>query len=311
VGLFETVLVNAVVVMILFTCILGPAVGERFGLKVARAREAAPMMVSEKVERILVPLANPETSDDLMSMAFLMRDPDSQQPVHTLMVVADGQRMEEKILEYLKKVQHAVDLGVEAAVPVKPLTRIDMNIAHGIARAVQEEQASVVLIGWSGRASTRERIFGSVLDQLLDETHQRVFVNRFIYPLNTTRTVVLAIPPFVERCPGFYEAVHNVKLMASRIEAELHVICEASNMERDKKCVESIDPELEVIYESIPAWGDLESALDRDVDKNTFIVALSARPGTAPWFPELDEMPRNLANRYPDNSFSVVFLSKI
>ncbi len=311
VGLFDTALVNAVVVMILFTCILGPAVVEKFGLIVAHKQEAEPVMPREIPERILVPLANPKTSDDLMSMAFLMRDPASQHPIHTLMVIPDGQGMEEQILLKHKKLQHAVELGVEAGVSVKPLTRIDMNIAHGIARAAREERASMVLIGWSGKVSTRERVFGSVLDQLLDETRQMIFVNRFRYPLNTTRQVVLAIPPFAERSSGFYEAVHNVKLMASRIEAELHIICVEKYLEHDKEYVESIEPNLDATYMTVEDWGHLTEELDKDVDESTMIVALSARRNTAPWFAELDGLPRLLATRYPDNSFSVVFLSEL
>ncbi len=312
VGLFDTTMVNAVVVMILFTCILGPALVEKFGLQMARKIESEPVSPDDFPERIMVPVANPETSADLLDMAFLIRNPDSEEPIFPLMIVDYGEELDERLLLKQKKLDHVVDRGVEAGVPVTPLTRIDMNIAHGIARAAREERISMVLIGWAGQIGARERIFGTVLDQLLDETRQMVFVNNFRYPLNTTRRVVLVIPPFAERSPGFFEAIHNVKLLASRVESELHIVCLEDHLEHDQEFVESIEPELDASYDTMKTWADLPAVLDEDVvDDSTLIVALSARPTTAPWFSELDDIPRMLATRYPTNSYSVVFLSEL
>ncbi len=308
-GVFETELVNAVVLMILVSCILGSSLVEKFGLEVAHRQEMEPAMDRERPERILVPVANPETSDDLMEMAFLMRDSDSEEPIYPLMVVREGSKTDERVQVKHQRMEHAVMRGAEAGVPVKPLTRIDMNPAYGIARTAREEQASMILIGWSGKVSARERIFGSVLDQLLDETRQAVFVNRINYPPNTMRNVVVIIPPFAERSPGFFEAAHDIKLMASRLDANLHVVCVEEYLEHDKEFFESVTPHVETEYAPVPTWSELQNHLDEVVDDHTLIAALSARPGTAPWFPELDGLPRTLAARYPKNSFTVVFLS--
>lgn len=310
-GLFDITLVNAVVVMILFTCILGPALVEKFGLIVAHEQETKPVGPREGPERILVPLANPETADLMFDMALLMHDPDSTEPIYPLVVITDESKADERIIRKQRRLEHVVVAGADAEIPVHPLTRIDINPAHGIARAAREEQASIIIIGWSGRVSTREKIFGTVLDQLLAETKQLVYVNRLKYPLNTTQKVVLVIPPFAERSSGFYEAVHNVKLLASRVEAELEVICLERYLEHDREFVESIEPEWTATYKTIEDWSDLASALDESNQEGMHIVALSARQRTAPWFPDLDGLPRMLATRYPDNSFSVVFLSEL
>lgn len=309
VGLFDSTLVNAVVVMILVTCIVGPAIVEKFGLKVAHAADAAPAERRKVVERILVPVANPKTSHDLLEMAFLMRDPDSNESIYPLMVVLDNDPSSPAVASGQKQLEHAVAMGAEANVPITPLTRIDMNISHGIARAASEERASMILIGWAAQVSTRQRIFGTVLDQLLEDTRQMVFVNSFRYPINTTQRVLLCIPPFAERSPGFYEAVHNVKLLASRVDAELEVICTEKHLDHDRKLVESVAPQFEARYVTVLDWSHLEDALQSEVRANTLIVTLSARPKTAPWFSELDEVPRMLATNYPEHSFSIVFLS--
>ncbi len=309
VGLFDTELVNAVVIMILVTCLIGSSVVEKFGLEVAHAKDVEAKERPEQRQRILVPVANPETSDDLLEMAFLMRDRDSEEPIYPLIVVVDDRYREERVRQKQEKMDYAIERGAEADVPVKPLTRIDMNIAHGVARAAQEEQATLIIIGWSGEVSARERIFGTVLDHLLDETRQIVIVNRILHPLNTVGKVILTIPPFAERSPGFLEAIHDVKLMASRVEAQLEVICAEKYLEHDREYVDSTSPEMEAQFKTIDDWTKLPGKLDEVVTEESMIVTLSARPNTAPWFPALDGMPRMLASRFPDTSFSVVFSS--
>ncbi len=308
VGLFDVELVNAVVIMILVTCVLGSSMVEKFGLEVARQREFEPADRDAKPERILVPVANPKTSDDLLEMAFLMRDPDSDEPIYPLMIVADKRPSEKRVQAKQKRMDYAIERGAEADVPVKALTRIDMNIARGVSRAAQEEQATLIIIGWSGRISATERIFGTVLDQLLKESRQMVFVNRILHPINTVGKLLLAVPPFAERSPGFFEAIHDIKLMATRLDADLQVVCVEKYLEHDREYIDSAKPFVDTSYEAVEDWSSLPAALDENVTEDTLIMAMSARRNTAPWFAELDDLPRLLATRYPDNSFSIVFL---
>ncbi len=306
--LFDSAVVNAVVLMILVSSILGTSIVEKFGRKVARQQERKPPEDGAAPERILVPVANPETSDDLLEMAFLMRDRDCEEPIYPLMVVPDGNETEEQIQLKQDRMKYAIERGAEAEVPVKPLTRIGMNVAHGIARAAQEEQASMIIIGWNGQVSARERLFGTVLDQLLAETRQMIFVNRFLQPVNTFGEVVVTIPPFAERSPGFFEAVHDLKLLASRLDADLRAICVDEHLEHEREFFDAAEPEMESEFEAIDDWTQLPDKLDDVVGDDTLVAALSARPKTAAWFPELDGLPRMVASRYPETSFSIVFL---
>lgn len=308
VGLFDSPLVNAVVVMILFTCILGPAIVEKYGLLMAHESSHAPPEPRKTKERILVPVANPKTSQQLLELAFLIRDPDSTEPIYPLMVITDSNLAGPAVASSQEQLEAAVEMGAEAEVPVHPLTRIDMNIAHGIARTASEERASLILLGWAPSVSTRQRLFGSVLDQLLDESQQMVFVTSCRFPVNTTRRILLCIPPFAKSSPGFRNALHKVKLMASRIEADLTILCVEEHLDSDFQYFHSASPALDARFLSIPAWNSLPLTLEEELQEGTTIVALSARPNTAPWFAALDDLPRMLARDFPNHSFSLVFL---
>lgn len=310
-GFFDQTAVNAVVLMILFTCLLGPWLVEKYGRTVATQEEEKPYDSADAPQRILVPLANPETSDALMDIAFMVRDVKSGQPVYPLTVARDGREVEANVARSEKMLSHAVIHAASADVPVNPLTRIDLNIARGISRAVEERRITNIVIGWNGEVSARRKIFGSVLDQLLDEVDEMVMVCKIDKPVNTFKRVVVALPPFATYEVGFSGTIRSLKLMAEQLGADLVVVATTEQKNKVKKSVEGIKPDLETDYLTISGWGELPGWLEKNRDEDDLFVLVSAREGTLSWRPGLDRLPRVLSQRYPALNFISVYSSEV
>ena len=242
-GFFETTAVNAVVIMILITCLVGPWLVEKYGREVAIQEDEKPYESSDAPQRILVPLANPETSDALMDIAFMVRDEKFDQPIHPLTVASDGKDMEAQVARGEKMLSHAVLHAAAANIPVNPVTRIDLNIARGIARAINEIRITNVIIGWNGQVSTKRVVFGTILDQLLQETDEMVMVSKIERPVNTFERIVVAIPPYAAMESGFVGSMRAIKLMADQIGAKLEIVATHDREAYIKKKIDSIKPE--------------------------------------------------------------------
>lgn len=309
-GFFDQTAVNAVVILILMTCLVGPWLVEKYGRDVAIQEEDKPYEPSETPQRILVPLANPETSDTLMDIAFMIRDEKSDQPVFPLTVARDGKDVDAQVARGEKMLSHAVVHAAAAEVPVNPVTSVDYNIANGIARAVSEKLGSVVIIGWNGATSTKSRIFGSILDQLLQEIDEMVMVSKISKPLSTHTRVLVAVPPFASIESGFSGAIRSLKLMTDQIGAELVFVMTVEREEYIQKRIKRVKPDLESEFQTIKKWSELPSWLDETVHDNDIFVLLSAREGSLSWRPALDRLPRVVAQRYPDLSFITVYPSE-
>lgn len=309
-GFFDQTAVNAVVILILMTCLVGPWLVEKYGRDVAIQEEDKPYEPSETPQRILVPLANPETSDTLMDIAFMIRDEKSDQPVFPLTVARDGKDVDAQVARGEKMLSHAVVHAAAAEVPVNPVTSVDYNIANGIARAVSEKLGSVVIIGWNGATSTKSRIFGSILDQLLQEIDEMVMVSKISKPLSTHTRVLVAVPPFASIESGFSGAIRSLKLMTDQIGAELVFVMTVEREEYIQKRIKRVKPDLESEYQTITKWSELPSWLNETVHDNDIFVLLSAREGSLSWRPALDRLPRVVAQRYPDLSFITVYPSE-
>ncbi len=310
-GFFDTIAVNAVVIMILITCLIGPWLVEKYGRVVAIQEDEKPYSPADAPQRILVPLANPETSDLLMDIAFMVRDNKSGQPIYPLTVARDGSNVEENVARGEKMLSHAVIHAAAADVPVTPVTRVDLNVSKGIARAVEEQRITNIVIGWNGEVSTRRRIFGSILDQLLSVVDEMVMVCKIEKPINTFERLIVAIPPFSALEVGFPGTIRSIKLMADQMGVDLVVVSTHEREQIVKSKVEKIKPDLDINYKTIDLWSDLPGWLDQNKDINDMFLLVSAREGTLSWRPGLDRLPRVIAQKYPELSFITIYSSEV
>jgi nucleotide-binding universal stress UspA family protein len=62
-----------------------------------------------------------------------------------------------------KAVQH----GTKHNVPTRSILRIAHQIYDGILQAAEAEEASLIIMGWKGFTTTRDRIFGEVTDKVV------------------------------------------------------------------------------------------------------------------------------------------------
>lgn len=310
-GFFDQTAVNAVVIMILFTCLVGPWLVEKYGREVAIEEEEKPYEASDAPQRILVPLANPDTSDALMDIAFMVRDKNSEEPVYPLTVARDGTDVEAHVARGEKMLSHAVIHAASAEVPVNPVTRVDLNVARGISRAVNEQRISNIIIGWNGEVSAKRRIFGSILDQLLDEVDEMVMVSKIEKPVNTFERIVVGVPPFAALETGFPDVIRSIKLMVEQIGADLVVVSTDDRDPHVRKRVEKVKPDLDVLYETINLWSGLPPWLDQNTKEDDLFVLVSAREGTLSWRPGLDRLPRVISQKYPQLSFITVYPSEV
>ena len=309
IGLFGEEVVNAVILMIVVTVFVGPSLVARFGREIALQEERKPYDPSEAPFRILIPISNPATADGLMDIAFALRGEDSDEPLYPAMVVrATEEGSEAQVAEAERMLSHAILYAAEADVPVQPLTRVDRNIATGVSRAMADTRASVAVVGWDGQKSGKSRtaVFGTVLDQLLNQTRQTVLVATLGHPLNTTERMVVVVPPASDRHPGFASGVRIIKTLAAEMDARVLTLVVKEDPERYEKLFKAIKPELPAEFEGVEGWGPLLWELRGRLEPQDLVVVLSARRDTISWTRELEGLPGQLSALAPE-SFVMVY----
>ncbi len=309
IGLLNEDVLNATIIMILITCIISSIVMEYSGRNIAiRYRDI--VTSPEKVSRrILVPVANPDTIESLIDLAIVLNSSDRSKsgynPVYPLVVVRDEDDAEERIRKSHELLQKAVIHANASENSVQILTRIDWNIAHGIVRAAKENLITHILMGWNAKITTKERLFGSVLDNVLEGSDTSILVTKIQSPLNTIQNILLVAPENVEIESGFPKCMQVVKDIAQSIGASLDIYAHSGST----KALQSIFPEKGKIptkYYPLPSWSKFSSFAWR-LNPTKLFVIISARKGSVSYNFTMDSIPHAIANHFPKSNFIIIY----
>lgn len=305
-GLFDADVLNAVVLMMLVATVVSPWWTERAGRRLAQADEVGPDEDEEFDPRILLPLStDAERQRLLLEFAFVLKDEDAAEPVHLLTVVQpDSDRTEDRLALIERNLERAAAFGGAAEVPVATETRVNHNIASGIVRGSVETRADLILMGWDAHGSFGRRIFGDVIDRVLRRTTMPVVVSRLGHPINTTERLFVVLPHGIDHHEGFYEAVHVVKRLATKLGAPMTVLVMEGRTHQYERLFDMVELDVDATFEEA-RWGELLETLDERAEPDDLVVALSPRAGEVGWHSELAELPSRLVE-LPPRSFVTI-----
>jgi hypothetical protein len=205
----------------------------------------------------------------------------------------------------------AVLHAVAAGAPVQPVTRVDVNVVHAMVRAAKELRTSMVVIGWGGEPSAGDRVFGGVLDQLLELCPEMVLVCKTVEPVNTAERVLLIVPRLADRQEGFRRAVHAAKTMARNIDADLRVLAHPDEVARLEEELREVRPVMPFVVAPLAPivhddGEDLIAPLVKEVGEHDVLVLADARRESLAWGPSLARLPGRLSAAFAARTLIVI-----
>lgn len=191
VGLFDTNLFNAAIIMILLTSITSPMVVQKFARGIHPSPE--PVEALPLFQRILVPLANPETQENLLTIASVVAGA-SKGEVLALNVASEEKSLEQVMYRQKEMLDKIPDLLNDPETHIELIPRLASSYAKGILHTSLERGASVILMGWRGKRSLQQNILGSVIDEVIWGSDLPVMVAKLPHPINGMQRVLLLLP---------------------------------------------------------------------------------------------------------------------
>ncbi len=239
-GIITDSVFNTVIVLMLVTAILGPIITEKFAIKLTvpiSNKEKNPQVQISEVEveakvktvnseinldiddlsyshifKVVVPVSNPNTERYLIEMGALLAHheqgivlPLSIPKAHVYM---DEPRLNSSIKKSKKLLKQALLISQEFQAQVKPIIRIDDDIARGISRTAREQNANLIVMGWSRNSSLQARLLGNVIDNVFWSAHcpvavmrlmnEPVNIHRILIPVGSTTPQILRVIQFAQ-----------------------------------------------------------------------------------------------------------------
>lgn len=248
IGLFDNNLFNAAIVMILFTSITSPLIVQKFASKLQGKIEE----VEKKplFHKILVPISNPETLQNLLTMASLLSS-NCNGSVLAVNVAKDslGQNGEhQKQKEVLNRIPEIME-DPESNIELIP--RLANSYAEGILMTSKERDASIIFMGWRGRKTLQQNILGSVLDEVIWGSDLPVMVGKLTQNVLGMERVLLLLPEKVVASEVLRRIVFTNIMLAKSLNVPLEILAHSSFLARIDEMLKAHDQEIEIHVETM------------------------------------------------------------
>ena len=301
---------NGTIVMILFTCIISSLATERSARKFAFEEK---LQFNDKgddekqmPEQILIPVANPETTENLVNLALMIKESKGQNPLVALSVITDSKNIQERKQVGEKNLEKAAQIAASADVKVTPVTRYDLNVATGITHAAEEYNATNIVIGLHWKANIIDSFFGNLTESLVKGSHKEILIARYLIPATTIRKMHVAVPPKAEYENGFAKWPVHLGRMASQLACGIVFYGEPETLGYVREIIAKSPAAGLASYVAQEQWNDFER-IKRQMHSSHLAVVICARRGSISYDISFERLPSQLAKNFSGNNLVVLY----
>ena len=297
---------NGTVVMILFTCIISSVVTERAARKMVTQENLTEGGEGKELERILIPVANPETIEGLVGMALMMRHPRQKESLVALSVINDNNTSETKELIGKRNLERTAMIAAAADASVKTVLRYDLNIAQGIIHTQKEYAVTDVVIGLHRKTNLMDSFFGNLTESLLKGTNRQIMITKLLMPVNTLRRIVVAVPDKAEYEMGFLKWVTQLCRMGKQLGCRVHFFATEDTLKHLRVVTEKQEANTFTEISVLEEWDDL-LLLTGQVSYDHLFVVVSSRKGSISYQTSFERLPAQISKYFANNSLLIVY----
>ena len=291
---------NGTIVMILITCAISSIVTEKASRRITE--EQSIDIDESKEERILIPISNPKTCDNLIELSILMKG-QKNTGMYALSVIHDSSQSDyaTNLLEQAAKTASSTDHKIEMVTCVEP------NAANGIKVIADQKNITDIVIGLHIKQKDNESVYGFIFNSLLQSVSQSIYIYHHSQALNTVKRILVAVPSKAEKETGFLAWYERIRQLSIQLGAK--VIFYASKDTIQLLQILTKQKQRDIVGVKFMELNDWEDFLiiAKNIASNDMLAVVQARRSTVSYHPLFEEMPVLLEKFFADKSFLVVY----
>lgn len=298
---------NGTVVMILFTCVISSLATERSARRFASEEELHFDTGGKQIqERILLPIANPETIENLVNLALMIRDKRQNPPIYALSVVNDSSDDAKGRAVVERNLERAASVAASADAAIRTITRFDINIASGIVHTVKESNITSIVIGLHYKSSIIDSFFGNLTESLLKGTLREIMIARLVAPVNTAERITVLVPPRAEYASGFSKWIRHLSAIATEAACKMLFTGNKRSLEYVETVIKEHEISASATFKPMERWNDFE-IMKKYIQGNDLFVMVCARRSSISYDQSFEKLPAQLSKYLSNNSLIVIY----
>jgi Kef-type K+ transport system membrane component KefB/nucleotide-binding universal stress UspA family protein len=304
--LLSDAVLNGTILMILVTCTVASFVAQKGAKNIALQgqNEGSTETSEEPQERILIPLRNPETTDELVQISLAIKSKNNQRGLYALTVInsleADetAERNARKVLEKAATVAAATDTYMNQ------LLRYDQNVSSGIAGIVREHKITDMVLGLHQKQALSDSFLGTLTEGILASNNVTTLICKTVQPSATIRRYLVIIPEKAEEEIGFTLWLNRIRSLGKNTGAKLifYGSPEVLQYARDMQRQQMIDCD----FATFTDWEDF-LILSRDMKPDDGMIIVMSRKDHPSYNSSMEKIPHYLNKYFEQHNFILVF----
>ena len=309
-GLFDQLILNATVLVILVTCSLAPIITSAGAprLKIAMLEEDEERdqrtLRRGRINNSLITVATPDSAVPLVETAILMRSEVGRHEFYALHVRNDNSRAARELatesLRAAKETASAVDI------PIELLDRYDLNTVTGVINAIEERDITEIFLGLHRRQTVIDSFFGAKVDALLRATNRMIIISRMMIPVSTVSRIVVYAPPKAQYETGFSRWIRGVARLTRQVGCRI-IFCSPRDVQPlIRGVIYHENYGIRCEFREVEDWDDFILLTNR-IRPDDLLTVIGARVNSVSYGVAMAEMPSFLQRYYAAHNLMFIY----
>ena len=301
-------MLNGIIMMILFTCIISTMMTEHAAKKIIIQEKTHLQgdVPKDDDEKILLCVKYPEIAPHLLYLSMYMRNQRLNRDLVALNVVYDDEKSNnarEEGIRLLEQLQHTASAS---EVKVQTQVRLATNIANGIKHAFREFGCSEIVMGMHVHTDINPRFWGEFIQSLYNGLNRQIILMRFVQPMSTLRRIRVAVPSRAEFEPGFHRWLERLSRFAGQLDCRIQFHGRNESLTLIREYINNRHPNVRAEYTYMGHWNELPQ-LAAEIDDDHLFVVVTARKGTISYKTALERLPDELQKHFSGKNLMIIF----
>lgn len=287
---------NGTIVMILFTCTIASFTTQRAAQNIALSEMSGDKIgdSDDEEERILIPLSNSETVEELISLGTAIKSRRNKAKLVAVSIIKSDntEPAAEKVSGML--LEKAARTAAASEHHIEPVLRYDLNIVNGIRNVAREHKITDIVIGLRTQKDISDTFLGKLTEEVVSKCATTTLAYRPMQPMSTVKRYIVVIPEHAEKEVGFPYWLISLWNLGKNVGTKLVFfghpqVLDILHLVHSKHLIEAE-------FREFTDWGkfkDVEAAM-RD---NDALILVMSRPDCPSYSRHMDYVPTYI-NKY-------------
>ena len=301
----ESVL-NGTIIMILVTCTIATLTAQKGGKNISLSESSAiDSSDREEAEKILIPINNPDTIEELVNLSMILKSADNKKGLFALNVVNnDGNDGNDAELKAKKMLERAVISASSADVQLNRLLRYDINVINGITGVIKEHNITDMILGIHVATGISSSFLGKLTEGILTKCNTTTFVYKSAQPISTIKRHIVIIPVNAEKEIGFPFWLAKIWNIPRNTGAKLVFYASEATSKIIRK-IQTKHP-IEADFRLFDDWDDF-LIISRDVRADDGLIVVLSREKKPSYQMNMQNIPNYLNKYFQPNNYMLVY----